>query len=954
MSFTDFTDVGFFPLQDHADDGTPVSARFMLAAGRVVSAKKGGNVSPGDSFVEYGKENGLGTLGDVWPWMFWQTRSREVRGMGSWAQAFATVAVGADAHYATIDAQPLRDQRYANDDRYHELRPVWPAAFSHVPRGSILALLPGTEEAEQHEMALWADPRLIAPNARGPGECGTLVVDLQPTAELCMAGDNPGVDGRAARLQTLVRVVAVRPGSSLADLGAEGNVLALNYSRTGADGIPGYGAIFAELDMRTQGPPTGGPTTGRITGEAAGSLPPGPRDLSAGAGSFGADGAQEAAPKSPDAFGRFEPSRQAAHGVGLMAHMGAYGPIHAGAQNDKHHHGTDRDGHPINSAHISVDAYFYRDADHDAPIMFEGNYPHPSPLPIPAPAHISYDGISQHAFAGGQRPGYWRLWCETPDIAPLIPPVEDPPRVPPPPPPITPGGPTTPGPGRGGPGTPGPGSPGAPGPTPGRGRGPTTGGPGRRRWVPPYDPVPPGPNGRPITPNPGGKRFPKYPPTPTGPTTPGPGDPQGPPGAGGGGQPSVPCKTDPPGGPGATDPRGGQPGRTGDRVPPPSGGGAARTPARRGRGGGIGGDARSRDDNDPATQMLPSGSALFRAGGGEIIPRGAVPGGRALGGTTGGDPRLLFGRWAGQSQTTRQPQQIPGVVERIGNTSERRSLYTIFRPMAQGFASLNFRPQLTALGYPNFEHNPQMPAPMFFADEQVRPQVLALHAFGGQSAAEAEWAYVERPEDSRARGGVAEGGILWHPPQYELEDYYAVGSAANVETPSTTSYVMAAPGVAFALGLPTAAGGIAANGVTIAQGAATARPLEIAHNGSAIFRGYDDGTDVVVELARGGHAAIVIPSGTTAQRPATPAAGMVRFNSTTGALEYRGASAWMSLALGDIATLNALGAGAGAGTLAYFDGAAWQLLAPPVSDGYVVTSTAGVLSWVDPNTLIAP
>lgn len=970
MTFADFTEIGFFPLQDHADDGTPVSARLMLAGGRVTSAKKGANVTGTDSLVQYGKENGLGTLGDVHPWLFWQTRSREARGMGAWAQAFGAVAIDADGYYGSVSPQPLRSDHYENDTRFHPLSTGGPVGLPRIPRGALLTVVPGTEEAEQHPLVLWSDPRLIAPNARGPGECGTLVVDLQPTHEICMDGDKPGVDGRAARLQSLVRVIAVAPGQTFAGLdGGEGNTLALNFTRSGVDGIPGYGAFFAEIDSRSgSGPITPGGSRPTTPG-GSGSNGPITHGLSAGPGSYGggvtdagSSGGGES--RRPQDFGSFEPTRLGHHGIGLMAHLGAYGPLHAGAQSDKHHHGSDRDGHPVNAAHISVDAFFYRDADKDAPIAFEGDYPNPSPLPIPAPAHISYDGVSQHAFAGTMRPGYWRLWCETPDVTPTQPPgvpvVSRPPVTGGP----VPAGPTTPGPGR--PTTPGPGNPTAPGPqTPGGGGRPT-GGPWP--WGPP-GPSGPNPNWhpptKPITPNPGGKRFPGYPATDPPPSTGGGGPLTGgnPPGSGGGphpsgpttgagGQPGTPCKTQPNGGVGSTPARGGQPGRTGGGdVPPPGGAGAGRTPAR-GRAGGAVGTYPGGGGNPRAT-LVPSGAALFGVGGGEIVPRGAMPG-RGVAGTRQVDPRLDLGRWSGRSQVTREPQEIPGVAERIGRTSERRSLYTIFRPMAQGFAALNFRPQLTALGYPNFEHNPQFPAPMFFNDEAVRPQVLALHAWGGQSAAETEWAYIERPEDSRARGGTAAGGVMFHPPGLELEDYYGVGSAVNVETPATTSYVLAAPGVAFALGLPTASGALAANAVTIAQGTATARPLEIEHNGTAIFRGYDDGTDVIVELARGGTAAIVVPSGTTAQRPATPVAGMMRYNSTAGALEYRGASAWRSLDLGDIATLDALGAGAAAGTMAYFDGSTWQLLAPPASSGYVITCTSGTLSWVDPNTLITP
>lgn len=37
---------------------------------------------------------------------------------------------------------------------------------------------------------------------------------------------------------------------------------------------------------------------------------------------------------------------------------------------------------------------------------------------------------------------------------------------------------------------------------------------------------------------------------------------------------------------------------------------------------------------------------------------------------------------------------------------------------------------------------------------------------------------------------------------------------------------------------------------------------------------------------------MLLPSGTTAQRPASPVAGQIRFNTTTGAVEVYSGSAW--------------------------------------------------------------
>jgi hypothetical protein len=49
------------------------------------------------------------------------------------------------------------------------------------------------------------------------------------------------------------------------------------------------------------------------------------------------------------------------------------------------------------------------------------------------------------------------------------------------------------------------------------------------------------------------------------------------------------------------------------------------------------------------------------------------------------------------------------------------------------------------------------------------------------------------------------------------------------------------------------------------------------------------------EMVAGGSGALALPVGTTAQRPATPATGMWRFNSTTNGLEYYNGSSWVAI-----------------------------------------------------------
>ena len=996
--FTDFVDLGFFPLQDHAhgQDGTPASARQMIAAGRISRMTDPADTSdPGETMIQYAKQDGLGTLGDVHPWMFWQTRERAKRGMGSWSQVFGALAVDADGYYAKIGAQPFRDYRFVNDTRYRELDPAWPAGISHVPRGAMLAIVPGTDEADQNELALWADPRLIAPNTSGPGECGTLVVDMQPTHEICMSGaERPGIGGRHARLQSIFRVVAVEPSQTFGDLpgGRAGNIVALNFSVSGVDRIPNYGAFFGLIEGNTgggpttggpssQGPTTGGPSapSGPITGvpsggagavahaaKSASELKSSGRALrgesDTGSGGFGGAAAvsneddEEFAPRT---FGKFEKKKTAGHGIGLMANLGAGGPIHPGAGQDKHRHGTDRDGHPINAAHISTNAFFYADKDRDAPIEFGGGYPNPQPLPIPAPAHLSYDALAFHSFNGGTAQGRWRFWCETPDVTPQITDIPTPPGIPtggggdpvhknvpvlPPWPtggpdpihknvPVLPPWPT------GGPIT------GQPGGAAGGGGGnPGTGGPGN----PGSKTIPGGPaGGGPITGPKGAKPEP-----PTGGGTPG-----GPlTGGGSGGTPSVPCKQPSEldeafgrnlGRP-LTGPHDKSPASTGGERRPSQTGGAPRQESAVWMNGGRGTAGSSRYSPDPERPIgggvspTPVHERLFGTSG-ELIPFSAIAG-RGGAGSEHKDPRMELGRWAGQSQITRVPQEIPGVVEKIGTSEGRVALYTLFRPMAQGFAAVNFRPQMTISGYPSFEHNPQMPAPMYFADEARRPQTVAMHAFGGQLANEGEWDYVEAPESSRARGGTADGGVVFHPPRFELEDYYSIGnSGADVEATTganaTKGYVLAAPGVCFALGLPNADGTLAANSVTLSQvPAATTsyKPLLIEHNATKVFGAYDDGTDVIVELGTGGNGAVTIPNGTTAQRPATPVRGMLRLN-TSGANDlvefYDNTAGWTAVGSNPTAADIALTSDDWAGSLA----------------GSGITNVQELANWIDAN-----
>lgn len=541
--FTDWQDLGIFPLQD-VEDGVPVGMRMQVVGGRVLKRPEPGS---GDEnpLTEYAREDGLGTLGDIHPWHFWQTKEREKRAMGSWSMAWGALVVqAADTYYGgQAGVQPLTvlGNSQVNDIRYRVGKPRWAGALPWQPEGMLAMVMPSTDEVEFDSVMLSADRRLVASSASGPGQAGTTIVDMQPDGVLCMDGsDTPGKGGRHARLHGLVRVVALGQNSAPLLGGADLNGIALNYGTSQQDGILGYGMVIGPA---TDGGAVSTGQTGPVTPGAA-TRPSSP--ITPGASSRGFGGppgtANSGEPDGPNAdaevpvgeFGQFSASPQGGYAIGFMHHA-ANGPISFGCQ--KHVLGVDKDGHKMTSAHIKTGAYFHESGDRDGPLLFEGPFPEGAgEHAIPTLVHLSWDKNLDHGFLGGSRQGFWRWWTTVPYVEAQEPPT----------------GPTTPGGGE--PGTPsGPSSPAnpagparpttpqGPGPSPPTGPGsPTTpGGATTPPSSPPTGgpPTPPPPPGRPTTPGaqpwpwwiypggpPTGARGPETPDSPTQPgrpTTPG-------------------------------------------------------------------------------------------------------------------------------------------------------------------------------------------------------------------------------------------------------------------------------------------------------------------------------------------------------------------------------------------------------------------------------------------------
>lgn len=847
MGFTDHADMGFLPLQDHGQN-IPVSLRKMIAGGRVVRAEGGSDAtSAGGSMLEYGRVNGLGTLGDVHPWIFWQTAGRDLRGMGSWAQAFGAMVSSGGGFYDP-KVSPIGGADFAIDSRYAELIPKYPKCFPRLVRGQQVIMLPATSESSQVELAFNADPRLISPNASGPAEAGTLVVDLQPDSEIC-AGDTPGIGGRAARLQSMIRVVPIK--GQVPMLGGRGNILALNHTRSEQDHLPGFGAVWTTLvGGQTRGPITPPTTRGPVTS---------PTRTGFGSGLFGPQSEDE---PTPCEFGKFKAKDFKQNGVAFMAHGGAFGPLHGGAYDDKHRLGVDADGQPMNSGHIATNAYFFRSRDNDGPLFFEGNYPTCQPFPLKARTHLTWDGGAEHRWINGNKEGMWRWWTEVPYVAPS----DEPPG----------GGPTTP-PGDTGPPGPGrPGRPGNPGPTtpptgpPGDGPGPTT----PRDPRQPKRPRDPGVLPTPITP-PTGSPLPPYPgyvrPAPDkfkrrrpGPTTP---DEE---------NPSVVAP---------------------DKDPKKE-------------------EEKREEKKGPITPDTRGGNM------GHIIPVGPNWG-RGAGGTGPNRPLSIDARIGGGGTTGPQSRRAPGTVDTVGESHDVRGTYSILHPMQETFGALGFRPQLWVESLPNFEHNAELPAAWYEADERTRPQVVTLRAWGRQSDS-GDWDYETKPGFSRARGGHAKGGVVFTPPLFEMEDYLDIGTVlTNPTARETSAYVALAQGVGLGFGEPMKDGGVAEKGFVahrLATGTSGAdRDLCFDHvdNDRSLVRVLSMRRDQAANenvVTLHGTAAVRVPLGTTAQRPSTipVAAGMFRVNSslgTVGRMEFNDGTDWQSSYATDEHVNSSAGAG---------------------------------------------
>ncbi len=103
------------------------------------------------------------------------------------------------------------------------------------------------------------------------------------------------------------------------------------------------------------------------------------------------------------------------------------GPLCVGGMTDRHRHGADADGHPINAGHLHLRSFFWFTDAIDGPLHFDGAYEQSTSGPIKMVTHFEWDGAEYrwHSFCQGYTPT-----DEVPPGKPGDPPPKEPPGEP--------------------------------------------------------------------------------------------------------------------------------------------------------------------------------------------------------------------------------------------------------------------------------------------------------------------------------------------------------------------------------------------------------------------------------------------------------------------------------------------------------------------------------------------
>jgi hypothetical protein len=394
---------GLLPLRhlNFEADGFDLPMRASVLALRVQSWRM--EQEQTNAYLYKGPED----IGDLNGALWWPADTRPMP-MCSWVYPSLITSAAAD----TFMARPCEEE-WGEDKRFSELEVELPPSVVErggVPKGTEGLTVAATNEEEEFPlffpMPTGNAVELIAVHHDGDPRLGTPVFDLKASNELDQL--------RMARLQSLTRVIKTPSHFQLGDTVGGSivanfmNELAWNIGPTGQGDT--FGGIVTDVRggvniLLHQPFPGGG-------GGGGGSSPP-----------FGPPGKPIPVPSvtGGDPWGE------------VSTHHA--GPFTAGTLGCQHKLGQDADGHPINPVHIPVNALYWADQDHDAPIRFEDGWEDPSRFPFRSHAHLSHDpnGFHLDGCDRGMK-GQWKFWAEVPNFVPEPPDEDEPPIIERPPP----------------------------------------------------------------------------------------------------------------------------------------------------------------------------------------------------------------------------------------------------------------------------------------------------------------------------------------------------------------------------------------------------------------------------------------------------------------------------------------------------------------------------------------
>jgi len=371
----------------------------------------------------------------------------------------------------SIRVKPIKDRGYGTDDTFGSGTINTPDGWPALVGGSVGVVLGGTEHKTQEPVYIHGDPRMVAVNNGADPAASSVVYDTDSSGNFDFY--------RKAKLHSAWRVLPPFSGSPAF---GPGGTLAWQLAAGERDMVAGYGAVIDTSSTtgkmkpvtttETPSPSSSGGNFGvpqALMEQARMEWKRG-RYLDAGFSAALAAWAKAQAKAVPVNNGNGlananEGARAAVAGgipaltVGLTSRsLGGFIEVGHGTR-DKHVHGKSGE-HNINSAHVSVDALFYRDEEADAPVNFELDYFRDAEsFPLRSKVHLQYNPNVNHnvsvrtldASTGGniaarKFKGRWDLWAEVPNTKEgggetppptLTPPDDPPPPTTPVPPPTT-------------------------------------------------------------------------------------------------------------------------------------------------------------------------------------------------------------------------------------------------------------------------------------------------------------------------------------------------------------------------------------------------------------------------------------------------------------------------------------------------------------------------------------